>query len=578
MLTLGIHDGHTATAAILENGKIVACISEERLNRQKEWAGFPELAISKCLEITKMQPEDFDAIGICSFMPQIGHKDYDNPNWLKKLSGCSVKVIPRSLLQSERNIRLLQAVGKLTSKKRKEFYRRQLQKLGFTCPHFFYEHHDLHAASAFYTNWHRPQRCLVITLDGSGDGVCGSINIGENGRISRLAGVFNYNSICEFYTRITEYLGMKPMSHEYKLMGMAPYADEKYRENLLQLFRSYYKVSESKPFQFINTSGKWKWLILDLLQDVLNRKRFDSISGAAQDIFEEVILKWIQNAISQTGVHDLALSGGGFMNVKLNGKILNLPEVHSLFVFPSCGDESNPIGASIKAALDVGFDHREIETLEMTYWGPEYSNDDVKKEIDRLLPKNGFAISFHEDIDKYVGRKVANGAIVGRLVGRMEWGARALGNRSIIADPRSPKVIQRINKAIKMRDFWMPFAPAVLIDFRHKYLKLRDNFHCSFMTMACETTKEAYRDIPAALHPFDQSARPEVVDQKLHPRFYRMIKSFEKETGVGGVLNTSFNIHGDPIVCSPEDAIQTLINSDLDAVQLENFFVERIRG
>ncbi len=266
------------------------------------------------------------------------------------------------------------------------------------------------------------------------------------------------------------------------------------------------------------------------------------------------------------------------MNVKLNGKILNLPEVHSLFVFPSCGDESNPIGASIKAALDMGFNHREIETLGTTYWGPEYSNGDVKKEIDRLLPKSGFTTSFHEDIDKYVGRKVANGAIVGRLVGRMEWGARALGNRSIIADPRSPKVIQRINKAVKMRDFWMPFAPAVLTDFRNKYLKLRDNFHCSFMTMACETTREAYRDIPAALHPFDQSARPEVVDQKLHPRFYRMIKSFEKETGVGGVLNTSFNIHGDPIVCSPEDAIQTLISSDLDAVQLENFFVERIRG
>ena len=577
MLTLGIHDGHTATVAILENGKIIACISEERLNRQKEWAGFPQMAISKCLEITKKQPEDFDAIGICSLMPQIGHESYHDPHWLKKLSSYAVKITPQSLLQSEKNIHVVQAIGRLLSRKRKKFYRRQLRHLGFTCPHFFYEHHDLHAASAFYTNWHRPQRCLVITLDGSGDGVCGSINVGENGRIERLAGVFNYNSICEFYTRITQYLGMKPMSHEYKLMGMAPYADEKYRKDLLQVFSSYYRVSESKPLQFINTSGKWKWQILALLREVLYQKRFDNISGAAQDLFEETILKWVRNAISQTGIHDLALSGGGFMNVKLNGKILNLTEVDSVFVLPSCGDESNPIGASIKAALDVGFDHREIEPLGMVDWGPEYSNDDVKKEIDRLLPKSGFMVSFHEDIDRYVGRKIADGAIVGRMVGRMEWGARALGNRSIVADPRSPKVIHRINRAIKMRDFWMPFAPAVLTDFRHKYLKLRDNCYCPFMTVACETTKEAYLAIPAGLHPFDQSARPQVVDQKFHPRFYRMIKSFTGETGVGGVLNTSFNIHGHPIVCSPDDSIQTLLDSDLDAIQLENFFVERIR-
>lgn len=160
----------------------------------------------------------------------------------------------------------------------------------------------------------------------------------------------------------------------------------------------------------------------------------------------------------------------------------------------------------------------------------------------------------------------------------MEWGARALGNRSIVADPRSQKVIHRINKAVKKRDFWMPFAPAILKEDADKYLNLRNGFHCPFMVIACETTRQAYKDISAALHPFDHSARPQVVDQSVHPNFYRMIKSFKEETGVGGILNTSFNLHGDPIVCSPKDAIQTFTNSDLDAIQMEGFYIERVRS
>jgi len=419
---------------------------------------------------------------------------------------------------------------------------------------------------------------LIITLDGSGDGVCGSISLGENGNVRRVAALFNYNSICEFYTKITQYLGMKPMSHEYKIMGMAPYADEERSSALRQVFKKYYRVSTSDPLQILNTSRKWKWQILDLLTDVLYQKRFDNIAGAAQALFEEVVLRWVRNAIAETGIHDLALSGGGFMNVKLNGKILDLPEVDTLFVFPSCGDESNPVGAAIQAAVDMGFEAERVEPLGMIDWGPEFTNEEIRTVIERLLPSSGFSVGYEEDIDRYVGRKVAGGAIVGRMSGRMEWGARALGNRSIVADPRSPKVIQRINKAIKMRDFWMPFAPAILQEYKSNYLILKDNYRCPFMSIGCHTTPRAYVDIPAGLHPFDQSARPQVVDSCFHPRFYRMIKAFEEETGVGGVLNTSFNIHGEPIVCSPEDAIHTLLNSDLDAVQMENFYVERLRG
>ena len=214
----------------------------------------------------------------------------------------------------------------------------------------------------------------------------------------------------------------------------------------------------------------------------------------------------------------------------------------------------------------------------MIYWGPEYSNDQVEAAIDADLPKSGFEVTKVEDIDGHVGRELASGKIIGRMTGRMEWGARSLGNRSIVADPRNQHIIQRINKAIKMRDFWMPFAPAVLKDRASDYFRMDKGFKCPFMTMAFDSTPKAQEEIIAGLHPFDNTARSQLVDDEYHPSFYRMIKAFEAETGVGGVLNTSFNLHGDAVVCTPEDAIYTFLNSDLDAVQIENYYIERNRN
>ncbi len=578
MLTLGIHDGHTATACIMEDGEVLACISEERLIREKEWQGFPELSIKKCLEISGKTPEMFDAVGFCSLMTQIGHNGYHKPLWTKRLFGHVTKLLPAKILQRQENIKIIQAIGTRSSKGHKEALVQQLRSLGFTCSYDFYEHHTLHAATSFYTNWYKPEKTLVITLDGSGDGVCGSINIGENGKLRRLVALFNYNSICEFYTKITEQLGMKPMSHEFKVMGMSPYADEKYRNELVKEFHKYFRIPEDRPLEIINTSGCWKWQFFDLFKKTLFQKRFDNVAGAVQDVYEEIVLTWVKNAIKETGVHDLALSGGGFMNVKLNAKILDLKEVNSLFIFPSCGDESNSVGAAILASIDKGYDATDIKPVEMVYWGQDYTNEEVKQAIDEYLPEEGFKVSFHDNIDQHVGEMVADSLIVGRMTGKMEWGARSLGHRSIVANPGDPSIIHRINKAIKMRDFWMPFAPAVLEEKADKYFKRDKEFHCPFMTMAYESTPLARKDIPAGLHPFDDTARAQLVNEKDHPLFYKMIKAFENKTGVSGVLNTSFNLHGDAVVNSPKDSIDTLLNSDLDAIQIENYYIERIRS
>ncbi|MCP4270031.1 MAG: hypothetical protein GY777_31395 [Candidatus Brocadiaceae bacterium] len=577
MLTLGIHEGHAATACVMEDGKVLACMSDERLNREKEWQGFPALSIKKCLEISGKTPDMFDAVGFCSLMPQIGHNSYYKPLLTKRVFGYLSRILPGFILQRQDNFKIIQAIGFWVSKRRRQELVSCLRDLGFSCDYKFYEHHALHAATCFYTNWYKPRKTLVITLDGSGDGVCGTINIGENWKMERIVSLFNYNSICEFYTKITEHLGMKPMSHEFKVMGMSPYADQKYRQELVDEFRKYFQISEGKPLEIINTSGRWKWQFFDLFKKVLFQKRFDNIAGAVQDIYEEIVLTWVKNAIKETGIHDLALSGGGFMNVKLNAKILDLSELNSLFIFPSCGDDANAVGAAILSAIDHGYDGKDIMPLEMVYWGQSFSNEEIKHAIDRVLPKEGFKVTFHDDIDTYVGEMLAEGHIVGRMSGKMEWGARSLGNRSIVADPRSQAIIHRINKAIKMRDFWMPFAPAVLEESADKYFKRNKEFRCPFMTMAFESTPLARQDISAGLHPFDDTARAQLVDSTLHPSFYRMIKAFEDKTGVSGVLNTSFNLHGDAVVYSPTDAIYTLLNSDLDAIQMENYYVERIR-
>jgi carbamoyltransferase len=576
MITLGIHDGHTATACLMENGKVIACISEERLNRVKEWSGFPEAAIQKCLEITRKRAAEVDAVGVCSHLPQIGEEYYFKPSRYKRAFSYMVKVLPKGLLQSPANIRRIQNIGRYVFAERKRRIRRQLAELGFpTGQVFFFEHHLAHAATTHYLNWHRPEETLVITLDGSGDAVCATVNVGADGRLERLAQVFNHNSICDFYTRVTQFLGMKPMSHEYKVMGMAPYASEKERTKVADLFWTYFHLSEKSPLQFCNARRLYKWQFLREFNKSLSGKRFDWIAGGAQDFFEQFALQWVRNALETTGIGDVALSGGGFMNVKLNYLISKLPQVKSLFIFPSCGDESNPIGAAILASLEAGCPAEAITPLEMVYWGPEYSSAETRAAVDRGLSDSGFKILEEPDINGVLCQKLLDGKIIGRFTGRMEWGARALGNRSILADPRNQKIIHKINKAIKMRDFWMPFAPSILDTYRDAYLDLRPDFRSPFMTIACDTKPRAWDDIPAGLHPFDKSSRAQVLDLENHGSYYELVSRFERRTGVGGVLNTSFNLHGDPIVCSPDDAIDTFLKSDLDVLQLGDLLIEK---
>ena len=260
------------------------------------------------------------------------------------------------------------------------------------------------------------------------------------------------------------------------------------------------------------------------------------------------------------------------MNVKANKLIAEKSGCEEFFVMPSCGDESCAIGAALWCYSQSRHERlNEIQPVQTLYWGPEYSELDIKDAVDHFSDSINFRIS--NDIEKESARLLAQHKIIGRLASKMEWGARALGNRSIIANPSRLQNIQRLNAAIKMRDFWMPFAPSILWERKDNYAVSPKDVVSYHMTMAYESTPLAREHLIAALHPYDFTMRPQFVKQEHNPMYHKLIVEFEKLTGIGGVLNTSFNLHGWPIICSPEDAIQTLLNSGLDYITIDKYLI-----
>jgi carbamoyltransferase len=571
MITLGIHDGHTATACIIQDGRIIACISEERLKRIKEWGGFPEQSILECLKIANIQPSEIDGVGVVGLLKPTFPETYSKPHLPKRLFSAAIRILPESFSQS--NIWVKPAKKLLGLLRNKAEIKSRLRSMGITPEPTFYEHHFLHAAEAHFCSWSGTENNLVITCDGSGDAVCATVNIARGKKLERIVEISNYNSIGEFYTQITQYLGMKPMSHEYKVMGLASYAEEEHSKKTFQIFERFFDVNGNSPLMFRNTSKYWKWRFIDAFRTNLSGHRFDHIARAAQALVEKIIITWIRNCVAHTGIRNLVLSGGVFLNVKVNELILNLQEVERLFIFPSCGDESLAIGAAIVNSLELGQGH--IEPLGPIYYGQEFSDDEIQEALTGLGQE--FIVEKMDDIDEFVGKQLAQGRVIARFSGRMEWGNRALGNRSILADPRNRDVIIKINTMIKNRDFWMPFAPSILEERADEYVINPKSFYAPYMIMAFRTKEKARKDLIAALHPYDLTVRPQIVRESWNPSYYRVLKTFEKETGVGGTLNTSFNLHGDAIVCSPLDALYTLKNSALDGLAIGHYFVSRYK-
>lgn len=559
VIVLGIHDGHNSGAALVRNGKVIAAISEERLRNVKNYSGTPELAIKEVFKIAEIDPQEVNLIAIGCLMrthPPLA----EEPIFVKLYR----KIVPilHGKWFSKFYVSVLHRFRKM-DELRNIFEELKIADREIT----FIEHHLSHAASAYYS---RPwdDKTLVLTLDGSGDGVSSSVNIGEGSKINRIAWSVSYNSLGNnLYSEVTGYLGLKRWEHEYKVMGLAPFGRPEY---CIDKMRRVIRINPKNPLEFENTIGAYSKDVQGKFKNMFHGQRFDNIAAACQLYFEELLIQWVKNAIIETGIKKLACAGGMFLNVKANKLIRELDEVEDVFFYPPAGDEGTAVGA----ALEGYYRYCEREGIESErhplrdlYYGREFDSDEIKHIIEKRELAN--KATYKENISEEIADMVANGKIVAVFWGRDEFGPRALGNRSIVADPRDLRVISKLNFAIKQRDFWMPFAPSVLEEDADEYFK--DARPARYMIEAFDT-KEKADEIIAGLHQADRTGRPQTVND-WNPKWQKIIKTFKGITGVSGVVNTSFNLHGYPIVGSPEIAIDTFLNSGIDGLALENWLI-----
>ena len=569
IIILGITDGHNSGASLLRNGKIEYAISEERISRNKNEAGYPKLAVEQILKLSNLKVEEIHTVALAG---RFNHekKFYSSWDWYKVGFGDQLK---DSKKKGDRE----NFENQLKNRKKAITNHLGIDEKKITV----IEHHLSHAASAYLASpWINDEKILVLTCDGSGDGICATVNIGENGKITRIAKTENSASLGKIYSRVTLLLGMKPWEHEYKIMGLAPYADRTGVEKSKKVFDELLEVKESS-LEFSTKSKLSTNYCYEFLKTRLENHRFDWIAGGIQQLTEELLRKWVINALEKTGCRKVVCAGGVFMNVKANMHISELDKVDDIFIFPSAGDESLAIGSALYVYSEILKEMGEkihLEPLGPIYLGMEFSDLEIADEIEKNDMQKGFSVEYNnnKDIEKYTAELLSQGEIVARFKDRMEWGARSLGNRSILADPSSFDKIRDINLAIKQRDFWMPFAPSIISEKQEEYIENPKKIRAPYMVMGFHTKKRAYKELASAIHSYDFTARPQLLEKKFNPAYYDLIKNFEKHTGIPALLNTSFNLHGYPIVCTPTDAINTLKKSGLKHLAIGNYMINKI--
>jgi carbamoyltransferase len=550
-------------------------VSEERFSRRKNQSGFPRLAVQWLVKEYGIAADNLDLVAVAGLVKPMQEFGKQEGPWYRLASTMS-KVMPSKIMTSPALVKpyiVLRNVGEPRLKR----LARQLAPYGIPESKIrLVEHHTGHAHAAYWLDYRRSaEPTLVITLDNTGDGRCGSVSIARGpGEFRRIKSHQSLHSVGMMYTAITRYLGMKPVEDEYKTMGLAPYARSPQAETAYHILRTHMDLS-SDGLEIVNKTGLWENAYIQRFHSELAGFRFDNIAAGVQRLIEELVTGYLKAWSRKTGIRKLALGGGVFMNVKLNMLINEMDDFDQVYFLPSCGDESIAAGAALKCAWDL---HRlagkefDPEPLGPLYLGPGFSNQDVEETLKKY--KGRLQWRKYEDIEHKTAELLADNLVVGRMSGRMEFGARALGNRSILARADSLNNVRKINAAIKMRDFWMPFAPSVLWERRHDYItnNVKES-PAPYMILAFQSTALAAKELVAALHSSDLSCRPQLVETDWNPRFYRLLKHYEEITGFGGVLNTSFNLHGDPIVCTPLDAVETYLQSDLDVLTMEDYMI-----
>ena len=610
MIVLGLSPlDKDATVTLMIDGRITHAVAEERLSRQKMHSGFPYQALEMVLNLAGVRAADvdhvmyafYDAKRETELMRKNVAADYrlnrnvngaktsrlvreanarvptrevvipglTNPNermqksWLKRIY---YRIASSDGLMGDwYNARQLQNWLDAASSDHHRFERELLaglQEFGLDRKLERVEHHQSHVANAYYCSGF--ERALVVTLDAYGSGLSGTVSTADEKEIRRIDAIESPYSLGIMYEAVTSALGFRPDRHAGKIVGLAAYGDPDVLGDVLRnLF-----VWDGGHFRFRRSSD------LYLSRRLSTQFPKIDIAAAYQTVLEEVIVRHVRHYVQQTGLDSIVLSGGVAANVKLNQRIHEIPGVRHVYIHPNMGDGGCGTGAAILKCLEHGI---RPERLDSCYLGPEYS----EPQLEAALRQTDLLFERHDDIEVEIARLIAENQVVGRFDGRMEYGPRALGNRSILYPAHDPDVNQWLNHRLGRTEF-MPFAPATLYEDRDENYRHIDGaeFTAKFMTITFDCTPSMRQQCPAAVH-VDGTARPQLVTETSNPSFYRVLTEYKRLTGVSSVINTSFNMHEEPIVCSPEDGIRAFQDGRLDYLAIGPFLAtshERARA
>ena len=574
-------------ACLLQNGKLVLFMEEERLIRTKQAKGyFPSHAITACLKEGNIGLNDVDyiAFGWDSNLYKFEYPLFQTRSFLshllKKLFSGSKAILNDRPNMGSAALSGIKSILSYHPASVKQSIRLGLNDAGYihekVPPVIFVKHHLAHAATAFYCSGF--DEAAVLTFDGHGEQNTITIYKGTEKELKLLKEINIPHSLGWFYSAFTEYLGWSPNEGEVKLMGLAPYGAfdpeiNKVMDEIISINGE--GVSINPDYLFYNKRSYGQFFS-DLLVEKLGlprskndeiTERHKNIAFAVQAKVEEAGVSLSKLALRLAGSKNLCLSGGVALNCKMNGVIHKSGIAENIFVQPVSYDTGAALGAAMVVAMEKGDDCR--FKMDHAYYGTCFSDDEIKTVLDR----NKINYTYRNDIPAYGAKLITEGKIVGWFQGRMEAGARALGGRSILADPRDSDMKDKVNDYVKFRENWRPFAVSILEEHITDYLvKPAD---APFMMMAFDVINEKVSEIQSSLHTGDNTTRPQSVSRRTNPVYWELINDFKKLTGVPAVLNTSFNIKGEPVVCSPSDALRCFYGTGIDVLLIGNYVIEK---
>lgn len=567
---LGISNpNHNSGAALVDDGEILGAVGEAKLSRLKRDARFPVASINYLLDLIDSQEVDEIAIsGDEGTTPRrLLRKGFARSRDTHEKVDTFFRYLYSILTDDHQSATASELEG---------YVRRERVKLPTGISTTYVDHHEAHAASAYFTSGF--DETVVLTADGSGDGISSTVYVGEDGKLSRIATNDWIDSVGRLWSRLPTVFGFKGERHAGKFMGLAAYAGEPpaelraEMEGMLQVdgleirnefFREHEHLSDEEQ-------------ILELKRQFGNYSATE-VAATLQQRTEAVLTEFAQAAIDEIGVGNVAVAGGVFANVKVNQRLYELSDVDRFFVHPDMRDSGLAVGAALRRCAELG----EVQPGRLThvYYGPTFEDVEVKQTVDRAKRAGPLDVTRFEETTELadsVATLLADGEVVNLFTGRAEYGPRALGNRTILYQPNDPTAIEWLNQRLKRSEF-MPFAPVTMREHASECYVGYDPEACpaaDFMTISFDCTDQMLERATGVVH-VDGTARPQIIERETNPLYYAILEAYHERTGIPSLINTSFNMHGEPIVCTPSQALKAFRDSRTDALVLEKWLVKR---